>query len=75
MWLFQAAAIRNVTEHVAGQLEEQGIPDSPVAAVVPGAFAGVASDGRQMGSLLTLPDLTGPEFDRIVATQLQDVVR
>ena len=75
MWLFQAAAIRNVTEHVAGQLEEQGIPESPVAAVVPGAFAGVASDGRQMGSLLTLPDLTGPEFDRIVATQLQDVAR
>ena len=75
LWLFQAAAIRNVTEHMAGQLEEQGIADGPVAAVVPGAFAGVASDGRSAGSLLTLPELTGPQFDRIVATQLQDVAR
>lgn len=73
--VFQLAAIRNVTDHTAGVLEEQGIPDAPVAGLAAGSLIGVASDGRPVGSLLTLPDLTGAQFDRIVATQLQDVAR
>ena len=73
--VFQLAAVRNVTDHTAGMLEEQGIRDAPVASLAAGALVGVASDGRDLGSLLTLPDLTGAQFDRIVATQLQDVAR
>lgn len=73
--VFQLAAVRNVTDHTAGVLEEQGIRDAPVASLAAGALVGVASDGRDLGSLLTLPDLTAAQFDRIVATQLQDVAR
>ena len=73
--VFQLAAVRNVTDHAAGMLEEQGIRDAPVASLAAGALVGVASDGRDLGSLLTLPDLTAAQFDRIVATQLQDVAR
>lgn len=73
--VFQLAAVRNVTDHTAGMLEEQGIRDAPVASLAAGALVGVASDGRDLGSLLTLPDLTAAQFDRIVATQLQDVAR
>lgn len=73
--MFQLAAVRNVTDHTAGMLEEQGIRDAPVASLAAGALVGVASDGRDLGSLLTLPDLTAAQFDRIVATQLQDVAR
>ena len=75
MAVFQLAAVRNVTDHTAGMLEEQGIRDAPVASLAAGALVGVASDGRDLGSLLTLPDLTAAQFDRIVATQLQDVAR
>ena len=56
--MFQLAAVRNVTDHTAGMLEEQGIRDAPVASLAAGALVGVASDGRDLGSLLTLPDLT-----------------
>ena len=73
--VFQLAAVRNVTDHTAGMLEEQGIRDAPVASLAAGALVGIASDGRDLGSLLTLPDLTASQFDRIVATQLQDVAR
>ena len=75
MTAFQLAAIDNVTAHTGAQLEEQGIRDAPVAALAPRALAGVASDGRGLSSLLTLPDLTDAEFDRIVTTQLADVAR
>lgn len=73
--MFQLAAIRNVTDHMAGALDEQGIADMPVAALAPRGLIGVASDGRPAGSLLSLPDLTDDQFGRIVATQLQDVAR
>ena len=73
--VFQFTAIRNVMDHTAGMLEEQGIRDAPVASLAAGALVGIASDGRDLGSLLTLPDLTASQFDRIVATQLQDVAR
>ena len=72
---FQLAAIRAEVDATTSILQEQDIPDKPVAALAPAALAGVASDGRNLGSLLTLPDLTGYQFDRIVATQLQDVAR
>lgn len=73
--VFQLEAVRNVTTYMAGQLEEQGIRDDPVASVVPAAFVGVASDGRDVGTLLAREDLDPYQFDRIVATQLQDVAR
>lgn len=73
--VFQVAAIRNVMDHTAGMLEEQGVRDAPVSGLAVGSLVGVASDGRDLGSLLTLPDLTQYQFDRIVATQLQDVAR
>lgn len=72
---FQLAAIRAEVDATTSILQEQDIPDEPVAALAPAALAGVASDGRNLGSLLTLPDLTNAQFDRIVATQLQDVAR
>ena len=58
-------------------LAEQGIRDDPVAEIVPAALAGWASDGRLLRGLLdyALRTATGAEFDRIVATQLQDVAR
>lgn len=75
MAAFQLAAVENVVEHTDAALDEQGIPAEAVAALVPRSLVGVASDGRGLGSLLTLPDLTDYQFDRIVATQLQDVAR
>lgn len=75
MGVFQLAAVENVIAHTGPQLEEQGITASVVAEAAPAALVGVASDGRDLGSLLTLPDLTEHQFDRIVATQLQDVAR
>ena len=75
MVAFQVAAIENAVNGGRAALEEQGIPDEPVAVLSPVALLGRASDGRELGSLLTLPDLTGWQFDRIVATQLQDVSR
>ena len=75
MVAFQAAAIENAVNGGRAALAEQGIRDEPVAALSPFALLGRASDGRELGSLLTLPDLTGWQFDRIVATQLQDVAR
>lgn len=72
---FQLAAIRVETDATVWMLDEQDIPNEPVAALAPAMLAGVASDGRDLGSLLTLPDLTDTQFDRIVATQLQDVAR
>lgn len=72
---FQLATIDNVVEHAPLMLEEQGIPAEAMALLNPRSLVGVASDGRDLGSLLTLPDLTDYQFDRIVATQLQDVAR
>ena len=72
---FQVAAIQLETGGTVDMLEEQGIPLAAEGVLVPAMLAGVASDGRGLGSLLTIPDLTANQFDRIVATQLQDVAR
>jgi len=51
----QLAAAASATTYVAAALVEQGIDAQPVGRVVPEAFAGVASDGRPLSSLLVLP--------------------
>ena len=72
---FQLALVAAESDATSGMLEEQGIRDDPFAVISPAGLVGVASDGRDLGSLLTLPDLDPHQFDRIVATQLQDVAR
>lgn len=48
----QLAAARSAVEYVPAVLSEIGQPDEPDARVLPAAFAGVASDGRSLVSLL-----------------------
>lgn len=64
-------------EGIAGvdlMLAAQGIAFDPAGEVVPVSLAGVASDGRPLGSLLQQAT-TDAQFAMIVATQLQDVGR
>lgn len=46
------------SRYVSSALDEQGIAADPVATVAPRAFAGTASDGRPLGSLLFEPLIT-----------------
>lgn len=55
-------------------IEIQGIASDPMAEIVARRFAGTASDGRPLRSLLELPE-TDAQFEMIVRTQLQDVGR
>lgn len=71
----QAAMVEDTVEATPGILAEQGIRDSAVATVNVGSLLGLASDGRALASLVTIPGLTDYQFDRIVQTQLQDVAR
>lgn len=71
----QAAMVEETADATPGVLAEQGIRDDAVAAVNVRALLGWASDGRPLASLVTIPDLTNDQFDRIVQTQLQDVAR
>lgn len=48
----QLAAARNAAEYLPAVLAETGLPDTPAGALVPRAFAGTASDGRALDSLL-----------------------
>jgi len=48
----QLGAARSGAAYVPDTLAELGTPVDPVGEVVPAAFAGVASDGRPLGSLL-----------------------
>ena len=76
--LFQMAAARDAAESVPLMLAEQGIDADVLGIVVPAALAGVASDGRPLDSLLDLTragGVTDYQFDRIVATQVQDAAR
>ena len=75
MLAFQQAAVEAVVEATPGMLAEQSIRDDPVAGLVVPSLLGAASDGRSLGTLLTIPDLTGWQFDQIVQTQLSDVAR
>lgn len=52
----QLAAASTATDYVTGVLNAQdGSTDAPAAAVDPAAFAGTASDGRPLATLLRLP--------------------
>jgi hypothetical protein len=48
----QVAAARDADPYLAAVLAEMGHPDDPAGQVQPAAFAGVASDGRGLASLL-----------------------
>jgi hypothetical protein len=48
----QVAAARDADPYLAAVLAEMGHPDDPVGQVQPAAFAGIASDGRGLASLL-----------------------
>jgi hypothetical protein len=51
----QYTAAVEAAQYVSAALVEQGAADAAVADLVPGAFAGVASDGRDLVSLLDQP--------------------
>lgn len=72
--LFQRAAATDAVRSVPLMLAEQDITAPPVASVNVNAFAGIASDGRPLVSLLSIPS-TEPALSLIVATQLQDAAR
>lgn len=87
----QVGSARNGIAYVGSVLEEQGTPVEPVARIQPRALAGVASDGRPLGSLLygavihartakadSLPErlrVGGLWLDRLVKTQVADASR
>lgn len=71
---FQVLAARDAVNGVEAMLEEQGIEAPPAATVAVAAFAGTASDGRGLGSLLDQAK-TDYQFGLMVATQLKDIGR
>ena len=70
----QMAAVEESERAVEAMLTEQGIDARSEFTVSPSSLAGVASDGRDLASLLALAD-TAARFDLIVETQLADVGR
>jgi hypothetical protein len=75
---FQLNAAQDAAAAVPLMLAEQGIETGSVATSVLPRLLGVASDGRSLAGLLDYtrsPEVTADQFDRIVATQLQDVAR
>lgn len=74
----QLMAAQDSADSVPYMLSEQGIRNRPAGEVSPAAFAGVASDGRDLGGLLeflTLPQVAPYQFDRAVLAQVQDAGR
>lgn len=85
----QLAAARGAEGYLSAVLPEVGLPDDPVGRVDPGGFAGVASDGRDLGSLLEEPVIRaraagggagglqagGAQLRMIVSTQVADAAR
>ena len=87
----QLGSARNGIEYVSTALESQGTPVQAEARIQPRAFAGLASDGRRLESLLysavihartakvdSLPErlkVGGLWLDRIVQTQVADAGR
>lgn len=86
----QLAAARDAETYLSAVLPEVGLADAPaVGRVVPGAFAGVASDGRDLSGLLEEPVIRAREagggtgglqagraqLEMIVRTQLADAAR
>lgn len=75
---FQLLSARDAVAAVPLMLDEQGIDSGADAAVLPEMVAGVASDGRPLGSLLDLTRANGfsaQRFDRLVLTQFTDSAR
>lgn len=76
--LAQLAAAQDSADSAPAMLAEQGVRDDPVALVVPGSVAGVASDGRDLLGLLDFirrPDIPAKRFDRAVLSQIRDAGR
>lgn len=71
---YQFAAARDAAASVPLMLAEQNIAADPVGSVAVTAFAGVASDGRPLESLLARAR-NGAAFDLMVTTQIQDAAR
>lgn len=71
---FQVLAARDALNGVESMIEEQGFEAPPAATVAAAPFAGTASDGRGLGSLLGQAK-TDYQFGLMVATQLKDVGR
>lgn len=70
----QLVAARDAVASVPQMLAEQGLSTDAAGEVNPRAFAGVASDGRPLDSLLAVPETVGA-LELIVATQIQDAAR
>lgn len=74
----QLMAAQDSADSVPYMLSEQGMRDRPAGEVNAAAFAGVASDGRDLGGLLEflmLPQVAPYQFDRAVLAQVQDAGR
>lgn len=71
---FQVATARDSLDSVDRMLEEQQIEAPPVARVVPQAFAGTASDGRPLVTMLEQA-VSESAVGLMVVTQLQDAGR
>lgn len=71
---FQLLAARDALASVPQMLEEQNIVAPAAGVIAPASFAGTASDGRPLGSLLA--QSTSPyTLGLMVATQVQDAAR
>lgn len=78
----QLLAAAQADRYVTAALDEQGIPSDTDARIAPRAFAGVASDGRDLGTLLEQPAIAakvalagGQAVDAALATGLARLVR
>lgn len=74
----QLSAATDGADSVPLMLSEQDIPDDPSGSVIPEVFAGVASDGRDLRSLMSVmssPTMTPGRFERVVVTQISDAGR
>lgn len=75
---FQLLAAQEAVRAVEPMLDEQNIDAPPEATTRVAPLLGQASDGRPLAGLLEFTRsrfATSAQFDRIVATQLQDVAR
>lgn len=76
--LAQLQAAQDSVSSTAAMLDEQNVEVPAVAAVLPSAFSGVASDGRDLASLLEVvsrPEMPAGSFERAVLTQISDAGR
>lgn len=76
--LAQLQAAQDSVSSTAAMLDEQNVEAPAVAAVLPSAFSGVASDGRVLASLLEVvsrPEMPAGSFERAVLTQISDAGR